>query len=74
MNQHVIKTIVKLNNYFAIFKRILETLSRYMRMPMQSTGNFNGGKNDNFQLKMFDVLLVFFAQNIDCGYTLELLQ
>ena len=27
-------------------------------------------KNDNFQLKVFDYFNIF-AQNIDCGYTLE---
>ena len=27
-------------------------------------------KIENFQLKIFDVFLIF-AQNIDCGYTLE---
>ena len=27
-------------------------------------------KTENFQLKMFDIFLIF-AQNIDCGYTLE---
>ena len=27
-------------------------------------------KNENFQQKMFDILLIF-AQNIDRGYTLE---
>ena len=31
---------------------------------------FTGCKNDNFQMKMFDIFLIF-AQNIDCGYTLE---
>ena len=29
-----------------------------------------GVKNDNFQLKNFDIFLIF-AQNIYCGYTLE---
>ena len=28
-------------------------------------------KIENFQLKNFDIFLIF-AQNIDCGYTLEL--
>ena len=28
-------------------------------------------KNENFQWKMFDIFLIF-AQNIDCGYMLEL--
>ena len=27
-------------------------------------------KTENFQLKNFDIFLIF-AQNIDCGYTLE---
>ena len=27
-------------------------------------------KNENFQQKIFDIFLIF-AQNIDCGYTLE---
>ena len=29
-----------------------------------------GFKIENFQLKTFDIFLIF-AQNIDCGYTLE---
>ena len=32
--------------------------------------NFFRSKIDNFQRKIFDIFL-FFAQNIDCGYTLE---
>ena len=31
---------------------------------------FTPVKNDNFQMKNCDVFLIF-AQNIDCGYTLE---
>ena len=41
----------------------------YANMPMQYTGNLNGCKNDNFQLKFFKYFLIF-AQNIDCGYML----
>ena len=33
--------------------------------------DFHGFKNDNFQMKNCDIFLIF-AQNIDCGYTLEL--
>ena len=41
---------------------------------MQSkTGIFSALKFENFQLKNFDIFLIF-AQNIDCGYTLELPQ
>ena len=31
---------------------------------------FLGCKNENFNWKFFDIFLIF-AQNIDCGYTLE---
>ena len=31
---------------------------------------FHGCKNDNFQSKSYDYFYIF-AQNIDCGYTLE---
>ena len=31
---------------------------------------FHGCKNDKFQMKNCDIFLIF-AQNIDCGYTLE---
>ena len=42
----------------------------YANMSMQYTSIFHGCKNDNFHMKNFDVFLIF-AQNIDCGYTLE---
>ena len=32
--------------------------------------NFFRSKIDNFQRRIFDIFLIF-AQNIDCGYTLE---
>ena len=38
---------------------------------MQYTEIFLALKIENFQLKKFDIFLFFFAQNIDCGYTLE---
>ena len=37
---------------------------------MQYTHIFLALKIENFQLKKFDIFLIF-AQNIDCGYTLE---
>ena len=37
---------------------------------MQYTEIFLALKIENFQLKNFDIVLIF-AQNIDCGYTLE---
>ena len=39
-------------------------------MPIQYTVIFIAVKNENFQWKYFDIFLIF-AQNIDCGYTLE---
>ena len=39
-------------------------------MPMQYTEIFKFVKNENFQWKIFAIFLIF-AQNIDCGYTLE---
>ena len=46
------------------------TLSHYENTPMQYTAIFHGCKKDNFQLKNCDGFLIF-AQNIDCGYTLD---
>ena len=37
---------------------------------MQYTEIFKVVKNENFQQKIFAIFLIF-AQNIDCGYTLE---
>ena len=37
---------------------------------MQYKEIFKVIKNENFPLKNFDIFLIF-AQNIDCGYTLE---
>ena len=42
----------------------------YANMSVQYTAIFHGCKNDNFQMKFFYIFLIF-AQNIDCGYTLE---
>ena len=44
--------------------------AHYENMPMLYTTIFHGCKKDNFQMKNCDVFLIF-AQNIDCGYTLE---
>ena len=45
--------------------------THYENLPMQYTEIFLALKIENFQLKNFDIFLIF-AQNIDCGYTLEL--
>ena len=41
----------------------------YENMPMEYTV-FLALRTGNFQLKFFNIFLIF-AQNIDCGYTLE---
>ena len=45
-------------------------LVHYANMSVQYTAVFHGCKNGNFQMKNCDDFLIF-AQNIDCGYTLE---
>ena len=42
----------------------------YENMSMQHTAIFHGCKNDKFQLICFYYFHIF-AQNKDCGYTLE---
>ena len=42
----------------------------YTNMSVQYTAIFHGCKNCNFQMKYFDIFLIF-PQNIDRGYTLE---
>ena len=42
----------------------------YENLPMQYTEMFCALKIEKFQLKKFEIFLIF-AQNIDCGYTLE---
>ena len=37
---------------------------------MKYTAIFHGCKNDNFRMKILYIFLIF-AQNMDCGYTLE---
>ena len=38
--------------------------------PMKYTASFHGCKNVYFQMNFFNIFLIF-AQNIDCGYSLE---
>ena len=49
---------------------MLHKVSHYKNLPMQYTEFFLALKIEIFQLKNFDIFLIF-AQNIDCGYTLE---
>ena len=49
---------------------LLKLDEHYENMSVQYTAIFHGCKNDKFQMKICDFFLIF-AQNIDCGYTLE---
>ena len=53
-----------------LFALVPILFKHYENMPMQYTEIFCALKIENFQLKNFDIFLIF-AQNIDCGYTLE---
>ena len=56
-------------NFVVSVRRSFQT-AHYANMSVQYTAIFHGCKNANFQMKFFDIFLIF-AQNIDCGYTLE---
>ena len=45
-------------------------MGHYENMSMQYTAFFHGSKNEKSLDIFFDNFLIF-AQNIDCGYTLE---
>ena len=53
-----------------LFNKAKTKQLHYTNMSVQYTAIFHGFKNDNFQMKIFDIFLIF-AQNIDCGYTSE---
>ena len=55
---------------FMWFKNMHFRALHYENTPMQYTAIFHGCKNHKFQMKSCDNFLIF-AQNIDCGYTLE---
>ena len=45
--------------------------SHYENISMHYTAIFHSSKKGYFQMKKCDTFLIF-AQNIDCGYTLEM--
>ena len=61
-----------INNKVSINEKlpVVSLVSHYENTPIQYTVIFHGCKNDYFQMKNYDVFLIF-AQNIDRGYTLE---
>ena len=46
-------------------------LVHHANTPMQYTAIFHGYKNVNFQMIFLYIYFFIFAENIDCGYTLE---
>ena len=62
-NEHVVKLCLKKKE-----QTIHYSLRKHAHMIYSI---FFRSKINNFQRKMFDIFLIF-AQNIDCGYTLEL--
>ena len=61
-----------INNHSSLFGclKFYNFHIHYANMSVQYTAIFHGCKNDYFQMKKCDNFLIF-AQNIDCGYTLE---
>ena len=49
---------------------VIESRKHYESKPIKYSEIFFSCKIENFQLKNFGIFLIF-AQNIDCGYTLE---
>ena len=47
-----------------------QTTTHYENMPVQICSKFYHQNNENFQIKNSDIFHIF-AQNIDCGYSLE---
>ena len=58
------------NQNISLCAQILSGAHHNANISVQNTAIFHGCKNDYFQMKIFDIFLIF-AQNIDCGYTLE---
>ena len=59
------------NKYFKLL--LIFPTMHYKRCLFKYTENFTPKKNDNFQIKNSDIFHIS-AQNIDCGYSLELLR
>ena len=65
-----IATVGTPQHHISISQDFSVCLCHYENMPMQYIEIFKVIKNENFQWKFFNIFLNF-AQNIDCGYTLE---
>ena len=70
VKERVIPKVHKRFQNVPMIYNLSNNINHYEDMPMQYTEIFKVVKNENFQWKNFDIFLIF-AQNIDCGYTLE---
>ena len=55
-------------------KMLMEWFYHSISMPMQYTGNLKSCKKRQFSDAEYVIFFLFFSQNVDCGYTLELPQ
>ena len=69
MFSNILAFVVSRKGYRFVFDKVGHK-SYYPNTPVQYTAIFNGCKKYNFQMKNYDILLIF-AQNIDRGYMLE---
>ena len=56
--------------HFKFYQAFVLMSIHYENKPIQIYWKFYHPKNENFQLKNFDIFHIS-AQNIDCGYSLE---
>ena len=57
--------------YFSIFKKSELPIFHYENLPMQKYRDFVSCKKMKIFSRIFFDIFLIFAQNIDCGYTLE---
>ena len=53
---------------------LMEWFYHFISMSMQYTGNLNSCKKGQLSDAENVIFFLFFSQNVDCGYTLELPQ
>ena len=69
LHKHVASVPILFTLYYFKYYMYIYCTDNY-EINMFKKPNLRSCKNDNFQIKNCDIFLIF-AQNIDCGYTLE---
>ena len=70
------RLVVKVCQIITLWKRrqmvkfYISGISTLLKLAHAINRDFLASKIENFQQKIFDIFLIF-AENIDCGYTLE---